>query len=86
VSKAPRRPPTPTHGQTEKEPEELPVFEGYIYGKIAKGWILVEIESQGDRIISKNVLSRDPEPRTDILRKLFNTVFNIMAKPSKASA
>lgn len=89
MSKTTRRPPTPPHGgQEEKKAEptpepELPVMHGYVYGKVAKGWVLVEVETQGDKIISRNVLSRDPEPRMETLKRLFNTIYVLMAKPQR---
>lgn len=49
--------------QIAKVPEELPVVECIGLAKTARGWVVVAISVQGDKVIGKEVISGAPEPR-----------------------
>lgn len=87
MSKAPRRPPTPSHaGGVMKQEDELPVVECLGITKVAKGWVVVELSVQGDKVLERSVISRDPEPRADAMRRLVKETLGLLAPRAGVSA
>lgn len=53
-----RRPGAPT---AAREPD--PIVESIGLAKHPRGWVVVLITTQGDKVLSKEVVSRDPEAK-----------------------
>lgn len=49
--------------QATKDQSELPVVDLVGLVKVARGWVVVEVSIQGDRVIDKEIVSADPEPK-----------------------
>jgi hypothetical protein len=43
--------------------KDLPVVITVGITKVTRGWVVVSLETQGDKVLSKEILSQDPEPR-----------------------
>jgi hypothetical protein len=46
-----------------REDDELQTIVTVGIARVPRGWVVVSVETQGDKVISKEVLSVDPEPR-----------------------
>lgn len=63
---APRRPPTPPHPlrrSGSEEEESLPTVTTVGLAPSGRGWVVVVVEVQGDRVIERDVVSVAPESK-----------------------
>jgi hypothetical protein len=46
------------------EAAELPAVELIGLSKVPRGWVVVAVTVRGDKVIEREVLSKDPEPKS----------------------
>jgi hypothetical protein len=60
---------TPTPTIEAAEPPELPIVNAIGLAKVPRGWVVVKLQTQGDRVIDKEILT-EPEARVSALMDL----------------
>jgi hypothetical protein len=67
--------------QVVKAQEDLPVVDLVGLAKTPRGWVVVEVRIQGDRVLEKEVVSKDPEPKGYAAKRCMIHVAKTFAVP-----
>ncbi len=74
---APRKPSAPP------SEEDLPTVDCFGITKVGRGWVLVRVTLRGDKVLDREAISRDPEPRDITARRAMNEVQRNWLNPLK---
>lgn len=59
----------------------LPTVELLGLSKVPRGWVVVAVTMQGEKVIDREVLSRDPEPKPLAATRLMSEVVKAFVAP-----
>jgi hypothetical protein len=72
----------PTEKPKEGE-KELPIVESVGLAPSGRGWVVVTLTTQGDRVIDREVVSVDPEPKAYAARRAMQEVIKQFVVPER---
>lgn len=73
---------TPLAAPAPREPESpLPVVESIGLAKVPRGWVVVAISVQGDKVVAREVVSKDPEPKAHAARRAMQEIVKAFMLP-----
>lgn len=80
VKRGPGRPPKAAR---EEENEDLPVVEAIGWVRQPRGWVVVHIQTQGDKVINREVLSEPSSMASAWERMRVSVITRLWQKASK---
>lgn len=84
MANSPRRPSTPPHKGEAPKPEREPVImEGLVVVKMERGYVLLEVTIEDDKVIDKFPISKSPEPLAATYDRMITQAFIRRARPRK---
>lgn len=81
-----RKPPTPPHPPSksaESAEDSLPKVDCLGLSRVGRGFVLIRLTVQGDKILDREVLSRAPEPRQLAVRRAQSELIKAWLSPAK---